>query len=52
MPEAVAWRCSIKWVFLKISQNSEFFRAFSFLQASACNFIKKDSGTSVILRIL
>ena len=30
MPEAVARRCSIKWVFLTISQDSEFFRVFFF----------------------
>ena len=45
-PEAVARRCSIKKVFLEISQNSQenICATVSFLiklQASACNFIKK-----------
>ena len=50
--EAVSWRCSVKQVFLEISQNSQdnFYARVSFwikLQASACNFIKRDSGTGV-----
>ena len=48
--EAVVWRCSIKKVFLEISQNLQdntcvrkSFSAFP----KACNFIKKDSLTQV-----
>ena len=56
--EAVTQRCSVKKVFLEISQNLQenVFARISFLiklQASACNFIKKrDSSKSVFLRIL
>ena len=56
--EAVARRCSVKKVFLKIFKNSQESSCarVSFLikfQASACNFIKKrDSGKGVFLRIL
>ena len=50
--EAVARRYSVKKVFLKISLNSQentCTRVFFWikLQALACNFIKKDSGTVV-----
>ena len=38
-PEVVAQRCSIKKVFLEISQNSTV--------ASACNFIKKEALAQV-----
>ena len=41
--EAVAQRCSVKKVFLGISQDSQEnnWSRVSFLQAEACNFIKK-----------
>ena len=52
MSEAVAWRCFVKNVFLKISQNSQenFYARVSFLiklQAKACNFIKKEALVQV-----
>ena len=52
--EAVTRRCSIKKVFLEISQNSQenTYTRVSFLiklQDSACNFIKKDCGTSFLV---
>ena len=50
--EEVTWRCSIKKVFLEISQNSQENNCakVSFLinlQASACNFIKKETLAEV-----
>ena len=50
--EAVAKRCSVKIVFLEISQNSQenTCARVSFiikLQASACNFIKKETLAQV-----
>ena len=50
--EAVAKRCSVKRVLLKISQDSQenTCARFSFLiqvQASACNFIKKETQAQV-----
>ena len=53
--EAVVRRCSVKKVFLEISQNSQENTcarvSFSIkLQAETCNFIeKRDSGTDVFL---
>ena len=43
--EAVAWRFSLKEVFLKISQNSQENACVevSFFEASGCNFIKKET---------
>ena len=50
--EAVAWRCSVKKVFLDILQNSQKNScarvSFSIkLQAEACNFIKKETSPKV-----
>ena len=55
--EAVTRRCSIKKVFLEISQNSQenTYTRVSFLiklQDSACNFIKKETVAQVFLWIL
>ena len=52
--EAVTRRCSVKKVFLNISQNSQesICVRVSFLiklRASACNFDKKDSVTGLLL---
>ena len=52
--EAVAQRCSVKKVFLEISQNSQENNCarVSFvikLKAWTCNFIKKDSDMGVFL---
>ena len=51
LPEAVARRCSVKKMFLEISQNSqEKLVLVSFLiklQAKACNFIKKEAVAQV-----
>ena len=51
-PEAVAQRCSVKKVFLEISQNSQENTCarvsfFIKLQAAACNFIKKETLAQV-----
>ena len=52
-PEAVAWKCSVKKVFQRISQNSQENTRVrtSFLmklqQVSACNFISKDTPAQV-----
>ena len=54
---AVAHKCSVKKVFLNISQNSQenicagvFFNKIASLSPQACNFIKnRDSGTGVFL---
>ena len=51
--EAVAQRCSVKKLFLKISQNSQenTCARFSFLkklQADVCNFIKKETLAQVL----
>ena len=53
--EAVARRCSVKKVFLKISRNSpeNTCPRASFLiklQASACNFIKRETLTATLLK--
>ena len=50
--EAVVWRCSVKKVFLEISQNSQenTCARVSFLiklQALACSFIKKETLAQV-----
>ena len=48
-------RCSVKNVFLQVSQNSQESTWVSFLiklQPKACNIIKKDSGAGVFLWIL
>ena len=55
-PEAVAQRCSVKKVFLKISQNSQENTCarpcFLIKLPQACNYIKNETGTGVFLRIL
>ena len=53
--EAVAQRCSVKKVFLENSQNSQenTCARVSFLiklQASACNFIKKETQPATLLK--
>ena len=45
--EAVAWRCSVKKVFLEISQNSQENTPARVSETSACNFIKKETMTQV-----
>ena len=55
--EAVVWRCSVKKVFLEISQNIQentCDRVYFLikLQASTCIFIKGDCGIGVFLPIL
>ena len=45
--EAVAWRCSVKKVFLEISQNSQENTSARVSEASSCNFIKKETKTQV-----
>ena len=47
-PEAVVRRCSIKKVFLEISQNSKE-NASAIDSGLACNFIKKEVNTGVFL---
>ena len=42
IPEAVAWRCSVKNVFLKISQNSQ---GSACVEVSFLIFIKKETPT-------
>ena len=51
---AVVQRCSVKMVFIEISQNSQENTCDRVpflikLQASASNFIKKETGTSIFL---
>ena len=50
LTEAVAQRCSVKKVFLEISQNSQENTSarVSFL-IKACNFIKKEYGTETMV---
>ena len=50
LPEAVARRCSVKKVFLKISQISQentYFRVSFLIKPQVCNFIKKEALTRV-----
>ena len=55
-PEAVVQRCSVKKVFLKISQNSQenpCARVSLLIKLQlACNFIKKEALAQVLLLIL
>ena len=51
-PETVAWRCSVKEVFLKILQNSlentcARVSLLIKLQANVCNFVKKETLVQV-----
>ena len=52
-PEGAAQRCSVKNVFLEISQNSQKktcarVSLFNKVQASSCNFIKKETLAQVL----
>ena len=55
MTEAVVWKCSIKKVFLKISQNSQEYtcaRASFLIKLQALGpqlYLKRDSGTGAFL---
>ena len=51
LPEADVQRCSVKTVFLEISQNSQE-NTYASLFFNKVTGLKRDSGTGVFLRIL